>query len=569
MGSGQTVRARDAKQAERERLVAEMEDQLGLASEHPEDEQYISASATEIVASLKGRKAGWTVERVMVAFIRAACDAQRKTNCLTEILFQDALERARTMDKDFKATGRAEGPFWGLPSSFKDTYNVLSVDSSVGCSIYCDRPTIEADEEAGLVKLYRKAGGIPFCKTNIPQTLLAFECRNPIFGATSNPYSASRVPGGSSGGEAALITLKGTPLGWGSDIGGSLRIPAAYSGCCGLKPVRGRWPVSGQRRTVKGFEGIKGNVGPMARTVDDLILQSRTMINMAAQKDGVSFGGEPLIHAPWREYDAPKKLRIGWYTDDKAIRTSPACARAVEESVALLRNAGHEVVEFHPPPASQGLKIFAALTSADGYRQLLGNTGPDPMEPAMELVVLGSRLPRFVHWIATKVIKHLLQDSLFADCFAQSRPKSVHELWYWTEQRDLYANAFRQQAWETDNFDAIICPVQAVPALEHGRTKFLSPLCVQTVVYNVVDSTVGVLPVTRVDRSRDAIAPDFLQESPGSWILEKRVYGGTDPAYDADRMHGLPVGVQVVGPAWEEERVLGVMRLLESLVGYK
>jgi hypothetical protein len=92
---------------------------------------------------------------------------------------------------------------------------------------------------------------------------------------------------------------------------------------------------------------------------------------------------------------------------------------------------------------------------------------------------------------------------------------------------------------------------------------------VQTVVYNVVDSTVGVLPVTRVDRSRDAIAPDFLQESPGSWILEKRVYGGTDPAYDADRMHGLPVGVQVVGPAWEEERVLGVMRLLESLVGYK
>jgi hypothetical protein len=92
---------------------------------------------------------------------------------------------------------------------------------------------------------------------------------------------------------------------------------------------------------------------------------------------------------------------------------------------------------------------------------------------------------------------------------------------------------------------------------------------VQTVVYNVVDSTVGVLPVTRVDRSRDAIPSAFLEGSPGSWILEKRVYGGTDPAYDADRMHGLPVGVQVVGPAWEEERVLGVMRLLENLVGYK
>jgi hypothetical protein len=88
-------------------------------------------------------------------------------------------------------------------------------------------------------------------------------------------------------------------------------------------------------------------------------------------------------------------------------------------------------------------------------------------------------------------------------------------------------------------------------------------------MYNVVDSTVGVLPVTRVDRSRDDIPPAFLEGSPGSWILEKRVYGGTDPAYDADKMHGLPVGVQVVGPAWEEERVLGVMRLLASLVKFK
>lgn len=91
----------------------------------------------------------------------------------------------------------------------------------------------------------------------------------------------------------------------------------------------------------------------------------------------------------------------------------------------------------------------------------------------------------------------------------------------------------------------------------------------------MVDSTVGCLPVTRVDRALDSILPagpagaaDFLAQSPGSWILEKRVYGGLDPAYDADKMHGLPVGVQVVGRAWDEEGVLRVMREVEEGAGY-
>lgn len=121
-----------------------------------------------------------------------------------------------------------------------------------------------------LVQIFRAQGGIPICKTAIPQTLLAFECSNPVFGVTTNPHSSARTPGGSSGGEAALIVLRGTPIGWGSDsellpfsaelthlVGGSLRIPAAYSGCCGLKPAVGRWPAGGNRATIRGFDGIK------------------------------------------------------------------------------------------------------------------------------------------------------------------------------------------------------------------------------------------------------------------------------------------------------------------------
>ncbi|WWD09618.1 hypothetical protein V865_007746 [Kwoniella europaea PYCC6329] len=569
MASSKTQSAARKKQDERERLVKEMEDELGLSSEHPEDQLYLDTSPETIVANLKSKKDGWTAERVMIAFIRSACSAHRKTNCLTEILFKEGLDKARDMDKEYAATGIAGAVFWGLPSSFKDTYNILGVDSSLGCSPHCFVPTEKQEEEATLVKLFRKGGGIPFCKTNVPQTLLAFECRNPIFGTTTNPYSSERTCGGSSGGEAALIALRGSPMGWGSDIGGSLRIPAHYSGICGLKPVRGRWPVMGQRNSVQGFEGIKGMVGPMGRTVDDLIFASRSILDLThSQVANVGFRGEMLIPLPWKEVDLPRRLKVGYWTQDHLIKTSPACARAVDECVKKLKDAGHEVVEFQPPDIAEALKIFAGLTSAEGYKSLLSNIGSDPMESSMRLVTLGSKLPRWLHGLLCWVVNSLLKDHLFASIFATSRPKSVQEFWQFTARRDVYANAFRKLVWEDEKFDMLLCPVQAVPALEHGTTKLLSPLSVATILFNVVDSTVGVLPVTHVNKNLDCHSPDYLADSEGSWILEKRVYG-PGGAYDADKMHGLPVGVQVVGREWQEEKVLGMMKIIEDLVGHK
>lgn len=113
-----------------------------------------------------------------------------------------------------------------------------------------------------------------------------------------------------------------------------------------------------------------------------------------------------------------------------------------------------------------------------------------------------------------------------------------------------------------------MCPVQAVPALEHGRTETLSPLSIGTSLFNVLDSTVGVLPVTRVDAERDIASANYAAGSEGSWILEKRVYGGSDPAYSSEKMAGLPVGIQLVGRQYDEEKVLAFMKLVEGAVGF-
>ncbi|KAL1406005.1 hypothetical protein Q8F55_007688 [Vanrija albida] len=566
-----TAEVRASKLAHQDKLVSEMEKELGLAADHPEDDEVLLSSPEDIVANLKARKSGWTSERVTIAFIRAACAAHRKTNCLAEVLFREALAEARAKDAAFKASGKAEGVFWGLPSSFKDTYNIKGADTSLGCSIHCYDPTTDASEEGELVKLFRRAGGFPLAKTNIPQTLLAFECSNPVFGTSTNPYSSARTCGGSSGGEASLVTQRGTPIGWGSDIGGSLRIPAAYSGCVGLKPTVGRWPASGTRKIIQGFDGIKPVVGPMARTVAEIEFASRSMITLV--NEAIAEGKletEFVMPLPWREAKLPAKLKIGYWIDDGLVKTSPACARAVHESIAKLREQGHDVSEFRPPvPISQALKIFSALCSAEGYKQLLSNLGPDPMEPSMQLVTLGTRLPSVLTWLAATIVRVVLQDPLFGDIMGASGTKTAAEYWGWTAARNDFIEAFYKAAWEEGQYDFILSPAQAVPALEHGRTQALSPLALHTILYNVLDSTAGVVPVTRVDPAKDAAPADYTAGSTGSWLLEKRVYGGADPAYDAAKMAGLPVAVQVAGRRWDEERVIAFMRVLEDNAGYK
>lgn len=310
----------------------------------------------------------------------------------------------------------------------------------------------------------------------------------------------------------------------------------------------------------------------MASNVTDLIYASRAMMDLttAALAEG-KMAAEGLLPIPWREKTLPKKMKIGYYRETGVVRTSPALLRALDITIEKLRAEGHEVVEWQPPALWKVFEVFAALTSADGYAQLLANIGPDPKEPSLALVTAGSSVPRWLLSLASSIVRNVLGDEVFGHVMATSHSKSASELFEWVAQRNRLNREFKTKAWEQEGFDFLLGPPQAVPALEHGRTKMLSPLCIGTCVWNVLDTTAGVLPVTRV-RKEDAVPADWLSAEPGearSSILEKRVYGGDDPAYDASKMEGLPVGVQVVGRQWDEEGVLECMKLIEGLVKYE
>lgn len=148
-------------------------------------------------------------------------------------------------------------------------------------------------------------------KSNVPQTMLSFECANPLFGATRNPYDPNRTPGGSSGGEAALLASDGSALGFGSDVGGSLRIPSHFSGCFALKPTSNRFPSRGCRGTNRGFEAIKASMGPMGRSVEDVELLTKVVFERVKAQELGRF--EEVRTSGYQSVTLNKKLRFGYY----------------------------------------------------------------------------------------------------------------------------------------------------------------------------------------------------------------------------------------------------------------
>ncbi|KAJ2923905.1 hypothetical protein H1R20_g13191, partial [Candolleomyces eurysporus] len=388
--------------------------------------------------------------------------------------------------------------------------------------------------------------------------MLAFECSNPLWGRSLNPYSALYTSGGSSGGEGALLAMDGSALGIGSDVGGSLRIPAAYCGVYALKPAYGRISYVGARGPVSGFDGVKSGAGPMGRSMDDITMLAKVLFGkQGAQRD--------VAPAPFREIEIPKKLKFGYYTSDGFIKASPACKRAVLETVDALRKQGHECVEISLPDTSIATNLFVGLTSADGYKTLLSHLGPDKKEGALFLVTLGPRLPWFVRSIAGWVLESIVGDKIFASALRASRAKSVTEYWALASQRDAFIRDWYSQVWDKYSLDGIIGPVQAVPQLPHGGCDNYSALATGTFLYNILDMPAGSVPATRVDPTKDALTEDWGKEGGhGSKVFEKGIFYGPKKLYDPELSKGMPVSVQVIGKKWEDEKVLGMMKVVDD-----
>jgi len=179
--------------------------------------------------------------------------------------------------EDWALTTNKFGPLAGVPVSLKDTLSVKGYDTSIGFSAWTGNPK---ETESAIVRLLRDAGAVPFVKTTIPITLLSFESQSAVFGVTKNPHVPTHTPGGSSGGEAALLALGGSRVGIGSDVAGSVRVPAHFSGVYTIRCSTGRFPRTGGGTSIPGQEGVPPVYSPMTKTLDDLETLWKAIVSM-------------------------------------------------------------------------------------------------------------------------------------------------------------------------------------------------------------------------------------------------------------------------------------------------
>ena len=308
-----------------------------------------------------GASAGWLARAIAdkklssVEVVRAHLEHIHTVNPrLNAVVFataESAIKEARAADRRAKNRKAVLGPLHGVPFTAKDIFNTAGLPTTTGLRMLRSRIP---DHDATVVARLRRAGAILIGKTNCPPGGSDEDGWTPARGATRNPYDVNRSPGLTSSGEAAIIAAGGSPLGLGSDSGGSIRLPAHYCGVAALKPTAGLIPVTGAYGLAGGVSDTRSQVGPMARYVSDLRIAMRVL----AGPDGLDSGVAPV-----RAWTAPKLegLRVAWYADDGLARPTATVAATVKAAARALAAAGCNVTEERPPSLGEAYLVTLAF----------------------------------------------------------------------------------------------------------------------------------------------------------------------------------------------------------------
>ncbi len=511
------------------------------AGQHTEDVTRLGAARLAAAIAAGER----TAQEVVEAFIRRIEEVNPRLNAVVVERFEQA--RAEAAEADARQA-RAEplGPLHGVPVTLKECFDLAGTPTTGGVPRLAGH---RAEADGPLVTRLRRAGAVILGKTNVPEVLLYIETDNPVYGRTNNPWRLDRAPGGSSGGEGALLAAGGSALGLGTDIGGSIRLPAHSCGVCGIKPTSGRLTTLGtfDEYLCPGQEAILDQPGPLARRVEDLGLALRVLAAPGQPKIDPAVPPVPLGDPASVDVAG---LRVGYYTDDGFFRPAPALRRAVEEAAAALRARGAHVEAFAPPDVRRAMQLYLGLLAADGGACLKALLGKGRHDRRIRDVVRLSALPGSLHPPLAVLLQGVGQGYLAA-YLRWMRRRSTGGFWKLVAARTQYRARFLA-ALDAGGFDAVLCPPSAHPALTHGSSYFLSGVASYTMLYNLLGMPAGVVPATRVRQGEESDRP------PSRDVVERaarKVEQGSA---------GLPVGVEVAARHWREDVVLAVMAALEE-----
>ncbi|WRT64467.1 uncharacterized protein IL334_001399 [Kwoniella shivajii] len=493
-------------------------------------------TVTELIEAIKEGK--YSAVQVTEAFCRRAVLAHQLTNCLTEVFFGKAISRAKDLDEYFEKTGKTVGPLHycicskfailSVPISLKDQVEVEGTNFTMSYVGWIGK---KASHSAVIAELLSSQGAVFYCRTNMSQGLWFGEGYNNLFGRTTNPFNRNVTCGGSSGGEGALVGLRGSLLGVGSDIGGSVRIPAAYQALYGVRGSYARIPYCKASNSSEGQEMVRSVLGPITASIDGLKTFYKAVLD-----------AKPWEHDPWTprmpwsesayalaDHGNGDKLCFAIMWDDGVAKPCPPYVRALQQAKDALIAAGHEVIDWTPfKSAESGELLMRFFTSDGGYdlKKQLALSG----EPQLGGVLDRSKGELSAH-------------ELFDLCYIRSgHIKDALDHW----------NATVSKTSTGRPVDAIIAPAAAAPPQPHDGHMYIG----YTGFCNLNDYVSSILPVAHVDPSVDTKInrDDFLSDT------DRQVHEQYDPALQA----GAPCSLQIIGKKYEEEAIIRMTEIADA-----
>lgn len=450
------------------------------------------SSATALALAI--RKKEISSLEVVDAHLNHIKSANAKLNAVVLVLGDMALRAAREADAVI-ARGDSLGPFHGVPMTVKDAWEVGGVPSTGGT---LGRAGFIPEKDATVIARMRAAGAIPIGMTNLPELSMAFESDNLVHGRTNNPYDLTRTPGGSGGGGAAAIAAGMSPIEIGGDLGGSIRLPCHFSGIAGIRPTTGRVPLTGYFPPALGWVAHFAAAGPMARTVDDLA----AALPAIAGPDWIDSSVHDVSLLDPRAIPI-EDLRVAFHTANGIMPARADVAAAVVSAAKQMELAGASVEEAVPTGIEQCMDIFMGMVTADGGEGL-----------------------RAALSMAGTTKTHALLDTLLTMSGESKSAAFLQRLWV---QVSIYRTTMLSFL---KNYDVILSPVNALPAIEHGRS------------FN------------------DDIAPAF------SYTIAHNLTGWPSVVVRCGTSNeGLPIGVQIVARPWREDIALAAGKHLETELG--
>jgi len=487
-------------------------------------ENYDAVALAEAIASKK-----FTAVAVATAFSKRAIIAHQVTCCLVDWFMDEAIEAAKGLDEYLEKTGKTVGPLHGVPISIKEHMPLTGHYSSTG---YLDTRVMD-NYDAQMMAILRKAGAVFYCKTNQPQGIMHLEGVS-IYGRVLNPANIGLSAGGSTSGEAALIAMRGSILGVGTDIGGSIRGPAGFSGIYGFKPTSYMLPM--KDFLPAGFHAelnILVSTGPMCLTLRDMDFFIK-VIN--ASKPYLE---DPrLIPIPWTGLTGPKPsapLKIGIMTTDGVNIPQPPVLRALEWARAKLAKSPEL---FQPKPYNP----YQTATAMTNIRKAYWPDGGKAVRD--HCANFGEPIFSLTEWA--------IKDS-------GGVPLTPDEILDQRVTRDRFRVKFAED-WNNQDVDIVICPVFVGPACEHDTGFYWN----YTALFNYVDYPGAVVPtpITALKKGEEGYAPEHATPLGEEDEHVRKMWAEGD-------FEGAPIALQVVARKYHDNELFAALDSMKEALELK